>query len=298
MFRHSDTGSQATAHSSARAPVNLVLRPLLDLPGGAWCLTAHPTAYEATVTHAPLPRESNHLIGTPQHSTSSPPEPNSHGMRAKGKVRRYARHNRLCKLWTLTYAVEAPSLAAAGSDVQQFMRRLRRRYGAIPVVFVVELGEQKGRLHWHFAADRFLDVDEIRAMWPHGRINVAKLKWLKTQRPWRRLSLYLAKYIAKGFLRLEEGAGRYSREPGAHRYLVSQGFDPPVWRFRFPSEAEALAVMHRVLGQPEHVIHFGDPDVDRVYGHWFAFPDWTWVEAALHKSAGWTYGRAPPIMGA
>ena len=63
-------------------------------------------------------------------------------------------------------------------------------------------------------------------------------------------------------------------------------------------EAAALAVMHRVLGQPEHVIHFGDPDVDRVYGHWFAFPDWTWVEAALHKSAGWTYGRAPPIMGA
>lgn len=192
--------------------------------------------------------------------------------RAKGKVRRYCRSNRLRFLWTLTYAQEAACRAACGADWAEFARSLRRNLGRLPLVAVIERGTLNGRLHLHFATDRRIPVELVRHLWHRGRIHVGDPGKLRGRVPPRRLAAYLAKYVAKS---VEEAADEQlaGAAVGRHRYFLSQGFSPVCWRTRYSHVDYAVAYIELIIGCPDTAIEFDLRPDSPVFGWWFGWPD-------------------------
>lgn len=204
----------------------------------------------------------------------------SHATRAKGKVRRFVRANRLRFLWTLTYATEPPNRKAVIRHLRSFFAAMRRWRKGLPLIVVIEEGTQTGRLHVHFAADRFLSIEAIRGLWGHGIVHVGDPRKLPGRVPSRRLAAYLAKYVSKA---LDEVAkeGAKQRAKGEHRYLVTQGHSPSgvTLRYRFPEHA--LERLTGLYGQPDFLYPFGVWGSAEPYGWFFSFPD-----HALHPPPG------------
>jgi hypothetical protein len=251
---------------------SLVSRPLLVAPGGNTCLKLYPTAGEATVTHAPA--RSRGAAGARRPLGDGLPSAPcvAHGTRAKGRIRRYTRANRLRFLWTLTYGKEPRSRKQVTQDLRRFFRRLAATFGRLPLAVVIETGSATGRLHVHFAAPRFLSYEKVKRAWGHGIVDVGDPRKLPGRVPPRRLAAYLAKYVAKQAGEVAQDNPK-DRAKGEHRYLVTQGFTPVACRGRYRSAREAKAHLHRLYGQPDVVIPFGNPDVDLIYGVWCSFPD-------------------------
>lgn len=250
-------------------------RPLLFHARLGWCLCATPQAGEATITHCPSPSaEAIGTCGSRLGSGASRPAV-SHGVRAKGKVRRYCRANRLRFLYTLTYKVAAGSRDVVIKDLRQFLRRLQRAYGRLPLVAVIERGTQgTARLHIHFAARRRLGLGKLARLWGLGFVHRGDPGRQPERMTVGKLSRYLAKYVTKACADGEEGSG--DRAPGRHRYLITQGWTPVALRYRFPSCSAALADLVRAIGEPDQLVPFGDAGADPVYGFWLSFPEKLW----------------------
>jgi hypothetical protein len=187
-------------------------------------------------------------------------------------VRRYCRANRLRFLWTLTYATEPSARKQVTTDLRWFFQQIRRTFGKLPLVVVIEEGSSSGRLHVHFAAARFMSIEKMRRCWRHGFVHVGDPRKMPGRLPVRRLAAYLAKYVAK---ELEEGGegGPKERAEHEHRYLVTQGFSPTAWSLRYRTFTAAHERMRGLYGQPDGDVPFGTWERGEIFGIWFAFPD-------------------------
>ena len=263
----------APAHDDAQDPTgSLGPRPLLSLPGGAWCLKLYPAAGEATITHAPSAVRVTALCdGTPSTGRSAAPHV-SHGVRAKGRVRRYCRANRIRFLWTLTYSTEPSTRAQVTKHLRTFFKRLGTHFGRLPLIAVIERGTKSDRLHVHFGAARFLSFETIDKIWPHGWVHVGDPRKLPGRVPVRRLAAYLAKYVAKDLDAGAEGDAK-DRAEREHRYLITQGFSPTAVCFRYKRIGQAAERMRGLYGHPDMEFPFGNWDRGLIYGIWYAFPD-------------------------
>ncbi len=150
------------------------------------------------------------------------------GLRAKAKVRRYAKANGLTRLWTLTFAPEHLPADRAGAMAAgaAFVRRLRKELGrTFPYVVVVERGS-KGtrRLHVHLAAGFYIPIGQLRATWGQGYVYAQHLgdRGEAEGKVAGRVASYVAKYVEKSF----EEVSSAGRRRGDHRYEVGQGFQP------------------------------------------------------------------------
>ncbi|HEV2930093.1 MAG TPA: hypothetical protein VGW74_15475 [Propionibacteriaceae bacterium] len=187
-------------------------------------------------------------------------------------MRRYCRANRLRFLWTLTYATEPATRGEVTRHLRWFLQQVRRHFGRLPLIVVIERGSAHDRLHCHFAAGRFLSIETVRRCWPHGFVHVGDPGQLPGRVPVRRLAAYLAKYVAKQVegLELED---RKAREAGAHRYLVTQGYTPAAWSIRYARVGAAAERMRGLYGEPDAMVAFGDWEEGPIFGIWYSFPD-------------------------
>jgi hypothetical protein len=271
---HGPTTATVAAHNKLREPRAGLLEPraLLVTPGGKWCLKVTPAAGEATITHAPCAAGRVSGVGTLSSSTERCAPYVSSATRAKGKVRRYCRANRLRFLWTLTYATEPATRAEVTAHLRTFFRRLRTVFGRMPLLVVIERGTTTDRLHVHFAAGRFLSIEGVRRCWPHGFVHVGDPRKLAGRVPVRRLAAYLSKYVSKQ-ADAEAGAEAKDRAEGEHRYLVTQGYTPKSWSLRYQRVGQAYERLLGLYGAPDVERDFGDWDKGLVFGIWYAFPD-------------------------
>lgn len=69
---------------------------------------------------------------------------------------------------TFTWRGDAP--LAPYSDIQKYLKRLRKRIGPVRFMAVQEAGDEGGRLHWHMLlhCSQKVRVRDLRHDWPPG----------------------------------------------------------------------------------------------------------------------------------
>jgi hypothetical protein len=200
------------------------------------------------------------------------------GMRAKAKVRRYAKGNGLTRLWTLTFSDEflpadREGAMRAGAG---FIRRLRKELGrSFAYVLVPERGT-KGtkRLHLHLATGFYIPMNLLNDCWQHQGYVYAQRFTDGTENQKEKVAVagkvahYVAKYVEKSF---EEGvAGAPERGHGQHRYEVGQGYQPASVDVEDQvDELDALATAVALVGD--------------------GMPSWCWSSEGIE---GW---QGPPV---
>jgi hypothetical protein len=140
-------------------------------------------------------------------------------------VRRYCVHNGLRFLWTLTLARQDHQRGTVVRDVQAFARRLQRRTGPLPYLYVLE-AHRSGAWHVHIALPRWISHSVLEAVWGHGWVFVTDHGRRRRRRRvmpsggqgLRSVAGYVAKYVSKAY---EAGDGRQG-------YGVAEGHQPPV----------------------------------------------------------------------
>ncbi|MEM9200720.1 MAG: hypothetical protein AAGC53_03635 [Actinomycetota bacterium] len=142
----------------------------------------------------------------PTSSHSSPEEVARCGAsRARHRVTRYVTANRLDQFLTLT-AAEAVSRSTLLKLVQATIRRLRRRLGGFPWLFVPE---ESPRLHAHLFVPHRI-ASPVEDNWPHGYVDRQRLASLDDLRA---ASLYVTKHFG-------------APAAGTRRYYVARGYEP------------------------------------------------------------------------
>lgn len=154
-----------------------------------------------------------------------------------------------CHAVTLTYGrnsandeIHERSVILTYSDVQKYLKLLRRH--GFPVRYFVtgEFGSKKGRAHWHImlywlerVPPHELDFNFMEEHWPHG--------WSFWTKPTPNAVRYNCKYIQKDMGEAErQGHLAMSKKPplGARYFqlqaeqYVSQGLAPQTLEYRFP----------------------------------------------------------------
>jgi len=99
---------------------------------------------------------------------------------------------------------------------------MKRHIKRLKYAYVLEVHPEGHGYHVHVALNRFVGFLTIRKHWPHGFIDIRRIKvgtgQVPAQESSRRAAQYLAKYQSKAE---DEG-----RQPGGHRYERSQGGTP------------------------------------------------------------------------
>lgn len=144
--------------------------------------------------------------------------------RAAVVIRRYAVHNRIDRLVTLTFAGTGMDFEQRGvvvQRVQTFIRKLRSLASDVVYVYVLEVHPGGHGYHVHIGLNRWIAKETIRACWPHGFIDIRRIKTKahRGRESQRLAARYLAKYSAKAH---DDG-----RDLGSHRYERRQGCNPP-----------------------------------------------------------------------
>lgn len=129
---------------------------------------------------------------------------------------------------TFTYSGENPDRNTVKEHKNAFIRRMRTlrraRNQVFKWIFCIECKHGSGRYHLHAvinAADRKLDFDEIRSLWPYGHVQISRLfdrnhsfsEWLD-----------IARYMTKE--RPENG--KDETPVGAQIYTCSRNLEKPV----------------------------------------------------------------------
>jgi hypothetical protein len=179
--------------------------------------------------------------------------------RARTRLRRYCVSLGIDRLATLTFRCrrcdEAPCCCSEGPDrpkhdelafvdgcIEAFRRAVRLEFGDVAMVVVVEHHED-GHLHVHVGIGQFLDKYRFRTCWPHGYIDLRRLKAKalgkrETARAQaRKTAAYLAKYVTKE-----------RHDPFRKAYSTTKGLIAPPRRARFMTEAQCERWLLVVLG--------------------------------------------------
>jgi hypothetical protein len=225
-------------------------------------VTAWPTALEATITFEPAARSRyGGASGFGAPITDEDELAQRSIRRAVGKVRRYAVHNGLCELMTLTYA-DVPSLDEVPRQVEHFWRRWRRATGSgiRASILVPEWGETTGRLHLHVAIGWWKELGAVEVcgrcalpaleekrtippagslcvgcLWGHGFVGAPDEKVADPHL----VARYVSKYLGKDFR---------GDVFGRQRYRVARGFQPHPVTLTYRTRGEARAGMYGVFG--------------------------------------------------
>jgi hypothetical protein len=167
--------------------------------------------------------------------------------RARVALRRYCVKNRLQKMLTLTYADSVVDHRQVKDDVNALFVRWRSLKGdrAFPYAYVLELHPGGHGLHVHIAVPlHFIEKRWLEETWGHGFVNYRDPKFLRDRDKRecaRRLSGYLAKYVAKDL--------GTSHEKHSHRYEVAQGFGVEIDRSSFRTLSEAIHWLSNYPGE-------------------------------------------------
>lgn len=162
-------------------------------------------------------------------------------------MRRLCVANGLDRLWTLTYAVEPENEAAVRADLARFFERIQKRVGHLRYLYVIEHGSKSGRLHAHFATNRFLPKGAVAAGWNNGYVDGRRLVRGRGGDA-RAAATYLAKYVSKGDERPE------GRERSRRRYVPSLGLSLVAIRIVTSTEHHAeVALIELMGGAPDYV---------------------------------------------
>lgn len=181
--------------------------------------------------------------------------------RSAHNLKRYAAHNKLVEMMTLTYEAE-PSLDEVSPHLEHFWRRWCRATGRQipPYVIVPEWGPTKGRLHLHAGINWWAELGAVEVcdccarpalrskrtippagclcvgcLWGHGFVGAPERY---DAEPWQ-LAAYLTKYLAKDM----------DRQPfGRQRYRVAKGFQPRPTVLRYRSADGARRGMLMAFG--------------------------------------------------
>lgn len=195
--------------------------------------------------------------------------------RAKGKVRRYCKANRMRFLWTLTYADQPPDLETVKRHLRWFFRQLQQMFGRQPLVAVVELGSKRGRFHVHFAAARFLSIEGLSRCWHRGKVWVGDPRRMPGRVAVGHLARYLAKYVSKDLDGPAERSPRH-RQDGQHRYHLAEGFQPECLSAQASRPAPLLAGAMARMGEPERVVAFDLRPEAPAFGYWVCWREEDW----------------------
>jgi hypothetical protein len=120
-------------------------------------------------------------------------------------------------MWTLTYAVPGGQhdRAAVVRDVQNFGKRIARRWRHLKWLAVLELHPGGHGYHVHMMVNAYVPQELVRALWGLGHTDVRLIRGKGVKDPLsgaRAGAAYAAKYIAK-----DAASGAHER--GDHRYL-------------------------------------------------------------------------------
>ena len=149
--------------------------------------------------------------------------------RSRGRLRRYAVHNRLGRLVSLTYAgTGCHDFDRMRADVALFERRLREAFPALAFEFTYELHPGGHGWHVHGGVSARIPQARLAALWGHGFADIRMIRLNGGRRfpgraggtgreMCRRVAVYLSKYVGK------EAEGIPA---GRQRYSVRQGFQP------------------------------------------------------------------------
>lgn len=228
---------------------------------GPYVVNAWLTAGEATIIFEPsgLTRRGG---SSEEGLHTDPSELLSRSLRrAAASIRRYAAHNGLGEMMSLTYATEPP-LDEVSRHLEHFWRRWCRATGRriSPYVIVPEWGPLHGRLHLHTGINWWAELGAVEVcdrcarpalrrkrpippagsfcigcLWGYGFVGAPERYDAK---PWQ-LAAYLAKYLAKDM----------DRQPfGRQRYRVAKGFQPHATVLHYGSVEEARKGMLGAFG--------------------------------------------------
>jgi len=82
---------------------------------------------------------------------------------------------------SLTYATEPESMEEANRILDNFLRKLRRRYAKLGIELKymkrTEKGKKEGRIHHHLYLTGGMDRDDIERLWGLGRCNTRRLQF-------------------------------------------------------------------------------------------------------------------------
>lgn len=192
--------------------------------------------------------------------------------RAKGRMRRQIRKNRGRFLWTFTYETAVYDYDQVVADVGSLLVNLRESEGHVWIILVAEPHPGGHGWHVHAATNRWIDHAAMHSYWGKGWVWVGDhahkhKKWVT-----RELAGYLAKYAAKG-LTDDRLFGCGARPPGAHRFWVTQGFEPQKVRKAFRLMRDAALWVLKHYGPWDHEVILGETMDVPVEGFWWEFPD-------------------------
>lgn len=146
--------------------------------------------------------------------------------RRKQRIRRYCMHNRLMRLWTLTYATEVWDYDTVKADLNKFFRDLRKHRGKkFAYLWVIERHPKGHGLHVHIAMRGFIHKATLQETWGHGIVHFSD-SWKKRAQRQKGLkngagmAAYLAKELS-GYIAKEE-----THISEKHFYDCGQGFQP------------------------------------------------------------------------
>lgn len=231
------------------------LAPLVRMDAG-WSFTLVPAAAEGGGSFRASTRRVPDYVA---RGEAADPEraASEAARRARTKLRRYCAANVLNRLGTLTYrGAGNHDPALIREHLGEFFRDLRARLGGdpLPYAWVPEWHPSGHGLHAHFAVGRFIRRRMIEEAWPHGFISIKLLSNLpvgsSSLSEARIAGGYLAKYVSKTFAEAD------TRDLGAHRYDVAQGFQPAQIRFTGPSRGDVLNQASEHLGDVPHEIWY------------------------------------------
>lgn len=149
--------------------------------------------------------------------------------RSRGRLRRFAVHNRLARLVSLTYRGRGcHDFNRMRDDVALFERRLREAFPALAFVFTYELHPGGHGWHVHGGVSSSVAQARLESLWGHGFVDIRMVRVGGSRRfpgrpagtgreGCRRVAVYLSKYVGKD----AEGI-----PAGRQRYSVRQGFQP------------------------------------------------------------------------
>lgn len=216
-----------------------------------WLLSSFPRCGEATVVLQYPPGPARPYVA-PGEGSDPERSRREASRRARSALRRFCTHHRCDRLATLTFADE-PTQADGWREVERFRKRLERALGKrIPMAVALDFGDERGRLHFHVALPRYVDVAVLQRAWGLGFVDVRKIKAKGEgkREQCRRAASYLASYVAEETDR---------REAGRHRYSLTRGMEPEPRRTRYRDFGEAIDA---ALGLGLVVVwsSAGDPD--------------------------------------
>lgn len=258
---HSIVSTGKSQQAQTTVPSSLVNRTLLPNPasGEGWRVRLYESAGEA-VAHWPLPQraqpESRRQPRVEEQAKRAEGNKSRSSRRAKGQVRRYAKANKLNRLWTLTYAEGQFDRQRASQDIRRFLERVQTRYGRQPILLVLEWHPGGHGLHVHALAGRFIPQQAIQLLWGHGIVHLKQIRARGGQSATGAAAQYASKYISK----------EMDAPPRSHRYYITEGWQPEAIEGRVRAKRDVLDWCLEAMGGQVPAYTWDSDDADEWEG--------------------------------